>query len=427
MWRDVVTLTAFGWFISSGLAEFSAGENWPAWRGPQLSGVSAETGLPTEWSASDNQAENKNVLWRYQLPGPGGATPIVWGDRIFVSSVSGNDLVLLCLNTDGQLLWTKTLGQGNRNVRGDEGNSASASPTTDGQLVWVLYANGLLSCLDFAGNLAWQLDLNERYGKLEIQFGLTSTPLVDGDRLYLQLIHSGGAKVVALDKRSGAEVWQVVRPSEAEAECEHSYASPTLYRDAERQYLLTHGADYIVAHDLETGAELWRCGGLHPPDYDFTLRFVSSPVAVPGMIIVPSAKLGKLVALKPDGKGNITGRSEHYHWTFERTPDVPSPLVVQPYVYLCRENGNLMVLEAATGKLLYEKRTHADRHRASPVFADGRIYLSARDGTVSVVQAGPEFKLLAQNKMNESLSASPAIAGGRIYVRTFENLYAIGQ
>ncbi|MFO0913020.1 MAG: PQQ-binding-like beta-propeller repeat protein [Pirellulales bacterium] len=412
-------LTIMGW---NGPGVTVEAGNWGSWRGPQQNGVSSEQGLPVTWSTTEN------VAWKLPLPGPGGATPVVWGDRIFVSSVAGNDLVLLSIDTQGKLLWQKRLGSGNRDVRGDEGNSASASPTTDGQHVWVQFANGLLSCLDYDGNMVWQVDLGERYGELQIQFGLTSSPVLDGDRLYLQLIHSGGAKVVALNKLTGAEIWQVPRPSNAREECEHSYASPSIYRDSERSYLLTHGADYIVAHDLDTGRELWRCGGLHPPaGYDLTLRFVSSPAAVPGMIIVPSAKLGKLVCLKPDQQGDLTDRPEAHLWQFERTPDVPSPLIVPPFVYLCRENGNLIALDAATGKQLYEKRTHADRHRASPVYADGKIYLSARDGTISVVEAGPEFKLIAQNNMNESISASPAISNGRIYIRTFGHLYAVGK
>lgn len=402
--------------------------NWPQWRGSKLDGVSHETNLPTHWS------QTENIAWRLPLPGAGGATPVVWENRIFVTSADGDDLVLLCISTDGKQLWRAKVGQGNRPVRGDEGNSAAPSPCTDGQYVWATFTDGTMACFDFEGQERWKLSLQERFGEFKIQFGMTSTPLLEGDRLYLQLIHGDGdpktqeAKVVALDKLTGKTIWQTGRPSEAHTENEHSYASPVLYRDDERAYLLTHGADYVVAHDLDSGREIWRCGGLHPPSqYDPTLRFVASPVAVPGLVVVPSAKRGVLLALRPTGSGDLTNNSDFRLWKHGMTPDVPSPLVHGDFVYLCRENGNLVVLDREQGKQLYEHRTHADRHRASPVFADGKLYLTARDGTTSVCKAGPEFELLASNKLGESTSASPAVSNGRIYVRTFDALYAVGK
>lgn len=403
---------------------FARAENWPQWRGARLDGVSEEADLPTEWSATEN------IAWRLPLPGPGGSTPVVWGDRIFLTtSDGGEDIKLLCVGTGGEKLWEQTLGGGNQVVRGDEGNYASNSPCTDGQHVWAMAANGPLACYDFEGNEVWKIDLAERYGKFNIAFGLSSTPVLDGDRLYLQLIHTGGAYVVALDTQSGSEIWKHDRQSDATDECEHSYASPVLYRDAEREFLLTHGADYIIAHRLNDGAEIWRCGGLNPPPnspYRPDFRFVASPVAVPGLIVVPSCKEGLVIGLRPTGKGDITAKPRMRAWQYENTPDVPSPLVHDGLVYLCDEGGVLTCLEADSGEVLYSERTHADRHRASPVYGDGKLYLTARDGTVSVVKAGREFELLATNALDEAIAASPAIAGGKIYLRTYDALYCIG-
>ncbi|GAA4422530.1 PQQ-binding-like beta-propeller repeat protein [Bremerella cremea] len=397
-------------------------ENWPSWRGPENQGISSETNVPVEWGTE------KNIAWRLPLPGAAGSTPVVWGDNIFLTSVAENDLVLLCISTEGEEKWRRKLGSGNRDVRGDEGNSAAPSPSTDGEHVWAFFANGSLGCFDFEGNEIWQINVQEKYGKFDIQFGLTSTPVLHGDKIYLQLIHSGGAKVVALDKATGKEAWAVSRPSDARQECEHSYASPIVYDGKEAKFLLTHGADYSIAYDLDSGKELWRVGGLHPPGrYDVTLRFVSSPVAKDGMVIVPSAKRGITVAVKTTGEGNITEKQDNYFWTHEVTPDVPSPLIVGDYVYLCRENGNLIVLERETGKQLYEERTNRIRHRSSPVFAEGKLYLTGRDGVVTVVQAGPEFKILAQNEIGEAIAASPVFSNGRIYLRTFDALWAIGS
>lgn len=404
-------------------------EQWSSWRGPANNGVSQRKNLPVSWSRTEN------VLWRLPLPGPAGATPVIWDDRIFCTSVAANgkDLLLLCVEDTGKILWTRKVGTGNEPVRGDEGNFASPSPSTDGQHVWTMMANGLLACYDWDGNRVWHKDLQKVYGAFDIQFGLPSTPVLDGDRLYLQLIHGPWNKdphsglVIALDKKTGDQVWKHDRVTDAVDECKHSYASPVLYRDDEREFLLTHGADYVIAHRLDDGREIWRRGNLNPKgSYNSTLRFVSSPGWVPGLIVVPTAKKSKTVALRPDGKGDITESAEFNLWTFPRnTPDVPSPVIHDGVVYLCRENGNLLAIDAGTGRQLFEQRTTRDRHRASPVVADGNIYLTARNGVVTVVKAGRDFEIVSRNDIGEHVTSSPAVADGRIYLRSFEALYAI--
>lgn len=405
------------------------GENWPQWRGASHDGISHETQLPLQIGKTENLA------WKLPLPKRAGATPVVWNDRIFLTSPAENDdtLLLMCVSTGGKHLWKVDLGKGNRNARGTEGNSASPSPSTDGKHVWVFLGTGMLGCYDFAGKEVWKFDVQDRYGKLVIQFGMTSTPVLDGDRMYLQLIHGEGdpktreALVVCLDKLTGTEIWKQPRPSDAYAENEHSYASPTLYRDANQSFLLTHGADWIIAHSLDDGHELWRCGGLQPDKYDATLRLVSSPVAVPGLIIAPSAKGGRLLAIRPGGSGDIT-ETEFRLWRFAPTPDVPSPLVVDDLVYLFRENSVFICLDAKTGKKQYEHRLNSsENNRASPVFADGRIYLVARNGTINVVAPGRKFEQLWEGTLDDSITASPAISNGRIYLRSSTALWAFGH
>jgi outer membrane protein assembly factor BamB len=407
-----------------------AAEDWPQWRGAKLDGISGEKDLPTKWSQSEG------IAWKLPLPGQAGATPVIFGDRIFLTSVDGSNLILMCIGTDGKELWRQTVGAGNKAVRDDEGNFASPSPCTDGQQVWTLMGTGELACFTAGGKAVWKFNVQDRYGRLNIQFGLASTPVLDNGRLYLQLIHGDGnpatreARVVCLDGATGKEIWQVERPSDGRAECEHSYASPVLYRDGERGFLLSHGNDYIVAHDLQDGHELWRCGDLNPKgSYNPTLRFVASPVAVPGFIVVPSAKKKGVLCLKPDGTGNITDKSEFSHWRWtDGTPDVPSPLVVDGIVYLCDEGGFFSAAEAKTGELFYSKKpTARGRHRASPVYADGYIYSVGREGVVTVVKTGKEFQIVSQNDMGEPITSSPVISNGRIYLRSFNALYAIGK
>jgi outer membrane protein assembly factor BamB len=396
-------------------------ENWQTWRGPRNDGTSLETGLPVKWNKTEN------ITWRLPLPGPAGSTPIVWDDRIFLTSAEGNDLVLLSISTDGKTVWKREIASGNRVVNGGEGNSASPSPTTDGKHVWAFFSTGDLVCYDFDGNEIWKTNLEQRYDAFSLYFVMASSPLLDGDRLYLQLIHSNAWLVLALDKATGKEIWKQERPSDAYSESEQSYASPFLYRDDQHEFLLVHGADYITAHSLTDGSEIWRCGGLNPGDrYNPTLRFVASPVASPGLIIVPSAKNGPVLGLKPNAKGNITDDKQWYHWMRANgTPDVPSPVIHDGLLYLCRENGDLICMDAKTGEEIYRERTHRHRHRGSPVYADGKIYLIARDGIVTVVKAGRSFEILASNDMGEDIASSPAISNGRLYLRSYEALYAI--
>jgi outer membrane protein assembly factor BamB len=284
------------------------------------------------------------------------------------------------------------------------------------------------------GAEVWRFDVQDRYGKFNIQFGMTSSPVLDGGILYQQLIHGDGnastheAVVIALDAQTGKEIWKVGRPSDAHSENEHSYASAVMYNDGQQKFLLTHGADFIVAHDLKDGHELWRCGDLNKKsNYDPTLRFVASPVVAKDLIVVPTAKKGPIIALKANGTGDITKNADFHWWSSARTPDVPSPLILGDLVYLCLENGDLVILRAKTGEQLDYQRVHRQRHRASPVYADGRIYLTARDGRVSVVKAAEKVEIIAENDLAEDISASPAISNGVIYLRTFKHLWAIAK
>lgn len=400
-------------------------DNWPQWRGPNNDGISKETNLPTSWDAK------ANILWTFPTPGSGGSTPAVWGERIFLTSDDGRDLYGLCVSTAGKELWRVKLGSGGGRARADEGNSASPSPSTDGKHVWFFVGSGILACYDLDGKEVWKFNVQDRYGKFSIQFGMHTTPVLFGDRLYLQLIHSNDAWVIALDKATGKEIWKVERESDGHSENEHSYASAMIWHKGDKAYLVTHGNDYAIAFDLKDGKELWRVTELNPKKrYNPTLRFVSSPVATPDLIVIPTAKKGQVIGLKPDAKGIVNPGSEYEQWRMPKnTPDVPSPLVHDGLVYLVTEGGAVICLDAQTGKELYNEPLYKRqvRHRASPVYADGKIYIAARDGgMVKVVKAGPKFELLASNEIPDSFAASPVVADGRIYLRGFKALYAIG-
>ena len=207
-----------------------------------------------------------------------------------------------------------------------------------------------------------------------------------------------------------------------------SYTSPCIWQNGSESLLIVHGSDYCTAHRLEDGTEVWRVGDLNPKgSYNFTLRLVASPLVSKDLIVIPTAKQGPVVAVKPDAKGMIQPGKEHELWRLPRgTPDVPSPLVEDGLVYLCSERGVLSCLDAKTGKQLYSERLHASLYRSSPVYMDGKVYLTARDGVVTVVKAGPKYEVLATNRLPDTITASPAISNGRIYLRGFDTLYAIG-
>jgi outer membrane protein assembly factor BamB len=426
-------------FIVTGMSSTTRAENWPQWRGPRGDGVSLEKKIPTKFSKTEG------VRWRTPMPGQAGATPCVWEDRVYVTSSDKDDLVLLCIDiADGKVRWSRKVGTGNQDARAGEGNSASPSPCTDGEHVWVLFGTGALACYSKEGNEVWKLDINERFGKLDIQFGLTSTPVLDGNHLYLQLIH-GPMKmddltrtglIVQLDKKTGKTNWQVERKTDAKFECKHSYASPVLYRDGNTEYLIAHGADCVTGHALSDGKELWRFGLLNgptkinPKQNDPTFRFVASPGIAPGSdtIIVPTAKEGPAIALKASAlSGESSSRADVVRWVESRTPDVSIPVIVDGLVYMLHKDGKLQCIELATGKELYMNRTYSGQHRSSPTWIDGHLYYGSNDGHFTVVKAGREFEIVNTVEFGEAITASVAATNGTLLIRSYDALYAIGE
>jgi outer membrane protein assembly factor BamB len=408
-------------------AVFAWADNWPAWRGPENNGICKETGLPVEWG------EKKNVAWTLPMPGRGGSTPIIWGDRIFLTSGDGKFLSLLCISTDGKELWKRRVGTAGRlTIKGDEANEASASPSTDGKHVWVYVGSGDLACFDFDGKEVWKFNVQDRYGRFVPRHGMHVTPLLHEDRLYLTILPTTQAHwVIALDKMTGKEVWKFARKTDARSESLEAYTSPCLWSNGKDKYVVVLGADYTTAHRLSDGSEIWRLGDLNPvPNgkYNPAFRIIASPLATPDLILVSTARNAAVVAVKPEATGMIKAGSPFELWRKAKgAPDVPSPLIHDGLVYLCGELGILACWEAKTGKELYSQRLHSSRYRASPVYADGKVYLTARDGTFHVVKAGPKFEVLAVNNLPDVFTASPAISNGRIYLRGFQTLYAIEQ
>jgi len=420
----VIRSTLLAAFLVAILTTTASADNWPQWRGPKNNGHSAEKNIPTEWGP------DKNIAWKFQLPGPGESSPCVWGDRIFLTSTAGDDVVLLCIGTDGKQKWKQTMTNTGRDRNGpDKATDASSSPSTDGKHVWTYVGGqrgGRLTCHDFDGKLVWEKNLQD-YGKFDIQFGTHWTPVLYKGTLYLQVMHRKAQILVALDAATGRELWKVNRPGFSRGESPDVYASAFIWEGEGGPLLVAHGNDYCTGHKLTDGSEVWRVHGLNPgAKPNMAWRFVSNPLCTPDLIVVPSCKNGPTVGFNPVGaKGDITPENKAELWRFKSTPDVVSPIRVDDIVYLS-DNGPFTAVDAKTGQQIYRENLSKGLHRANMVAADGKIYVVSTTGETDVVQAGKEFKKLATNTLPDKLYGSPALSDGRIYLRGYNSLWAIG-
>ena len=419
-----------------GLAHLQAGspvasqESWPQWRGPSLNSVAQGQG------GTVSSLDESTQLWRLPLPGPAGSSPVVASGKVFLTSVDDDDLVVICVDAaTGQMLWEKQVEGKNRNSR-DSGNSASSSPCTDGEYVWTMFGNGQVNCFSVDGEEVWAVNLQEKYGAFDIQFGMSTTPVLHDGQLLFALMHgnmrdrrtTSKGILVSLNAESGKENWKYVRATDAVAENKHVYSSPIVAEHEGETMMIVHGADYTTAHNLKDGSEIWRVGGMNPKgaSYNPFLRFVSSPVARDGKVVIPSAKRGPVWSMPVRGKGKLT--KENLDWVCPRTtPDVSSPVIYRDFVFLARENGALACLDASSGKKLIEKRYMADRHRSTPIAVDGKLVITDRSGKVILVKADESLEEISTIDLKEETLSSPAVAGGVIFVRTFGALYAFGN
>ncbi len=428
--------------------------NWPGWRGPNGDGTTTTVkNLPVTWSPTEN------VKWKVELPAWSGSSPAVWGDRIFLNSPSkedpaaaaaaapapqpgkkarprpaggrgpgGQEILLLCLDrATGRELWRRPYDRGNEIKM--KHNMSSPSPVTDGKLVWVVSGNAQVACFDFAGDLKWTFDIQKTFGKMGIQFGYGSSPLLVDGKLIFQMLQGlftdDPCYLFALDAATGRKLWQVERPTDAEHESPDAYSSPALLvRDGKKQFVVG-GADYVTGHDVETGKELWRGGGLNPTK-NRNFRVIASPLVKDGMIFAPT-RVKPFIAFRAGGAGDITTSHRAWVWNEPGSPDVPTPVSDGERLYMVDDKGAFTCVNAKTGERLYgPEQTGIGTTSSSPVLADGKIYIISESAETAVVQAGPAFKLLAKNSLDGSYTlGTPAFADGDIFIRTGTHLYCV--
>ena len=417
----------------------SAWGNWPQWRGPNSNGTATGArSLPVKWT------QTENVLWRTKMPSWSAATPIVWNDTVFVTSAeegflrlgergepgsekrNPDKIYLIALNRkDGSIRWRNEIDSGNRLYR--KQNSASPSPITDGERVWIMTGNGKFACFTMDGKPLWKRDIQAEYGPFGLNHGYASTPLLYKDRLYVQVLHGmktdDPSYIFAVDKNTGKTTWKVERPTDAKTESPDNYATPQITTVDGKPQLVISGADYVTGHDLTTGKELWRIGGFNPTDNSFN-RTIASSVVIGGNVFTTSTRGRPFIAFRAGGSGDITGKREL--WKNNLGADVPTPTTDGKYIYVLNDIGIIHCLEAESGKPVYEgKRIENGTYSSSPLLADGKLYSTNEDGTTTVVKAGPEFEVLAVNKLDSHTLASPVAVDNQIFIRTAEYLYCI--
>ena len=423
------TLTAV--FAAGTIAVLSA-DNWPQWRGPHHTGVSTEKGLPVKWST----ATNENIAWKLAMPSRSGATPIIWNDTIFlnVATVPGGtpeapvgELELWAIDrATGTMKWKKPLAD--RNYMQRKQNMSSPSPVTDGKTVWVMTGVGIFKAFDFTGKELWTRDIQKDYGAFGLNWGYASSPLLHEGMLYVQVLHGmktdDPSYVMKIDGASGKTLWKVERPTDALQESPDSYTTPALLQYEKTKEIVITGGDVVTGHDLETGKELWRAAGLNP-DKARNYRIVASPIVVGGIVVAPT-RVRPMVAIKSGGRGDIT--ASHTAWTFDRGPDVPTPVSDGKLLYTVNDGGIIHALDVQTGAVVYgPERLKSAIYSASPTLADGKIYVTSEEGLTSVFSAGPKFELLAENDSAEYTLSTISVSQGQLFLRTEKALYAIGK
>jgi len=424
--------------VAAGLAfAGSLWANWPQWRGPNSNGSTPTArDLPVTWT------ETENVLWRAKMPSWSAATPIVWGDVVFVTSAeegfvtlgggrrssegSPDKVFLLAVNRkDGSIRWQRQIDGGNQLFR--KQNSASPSPITDGKYVWIMTGNGKLTCFTMAGKEVWKRDIQADYGKFGFNHGYASTPLLHGGRLYIQVLHGmhtdDPSYVLALDRNTGKTLWKVERPTDAIRESPDNYSTPQMATVDGKLLLIVSGADYVTGHDLDSGKELWRIGGFNPTNNPAN-RTIASSLVIGGNVFTPSTRGRPFIGFRASGSGDLTGKNEL--WKNNLGADVPTPTTDGTHIYVLGDNGVMHCLEAATGRVVYQgQRIERGTYSASPLLANGKIYCISEEGTTTVVKAGPEFEILAVNKLDSFTLSSPVAVDNQIFIRVADYLYCI--
>lgn len=401
------------WICTSSL---SAAEptGWPSWRGPYGNGVAAAGKYPTSWS------DQEHVAWKVDLPGRGASTPVVSDRKLFVTSVSEGANLLQAFQVNGQMLWQSEIGTP-RKGKHAKATGSNSSPVTDGSLVYAYFKSGDLACLSMDGKQVWQINLQEKYGEDTLWWDLGTSPVLTETAIVIAVMQSGPSYLLALDRKTGKELWQTKREMSAPEEANQSYSTPIVATVDGQEVLLTLGADHLTCHAAADGKLLWQQGGFNPSQGRF-MRSIASPVLAGELVICPYTRGGTLTALRLKAKNE----SERIAWhRSDLGSDVPTPTISHDRLYVVGDKGMLWCLEPATGKTIWEEQLPKSRlaYSSSPVIADGHVYITREDATTFVVKDAAAFEMVSTNTLNSSTVSTPVPAADRVFLRTYDKLY----
>lgn len=397
-----------------GLSASAPAGNWPAWRGPHGTGVSDETGVPVRWSKTEN------VAWKAALPAPGNSTPIVWGKQVFLTqaTLDGARRALMCFDRDsGRVLWEQAVTYGQKERTHETNPQCSSSPVTDGEVVIAWHGSAGVFAYDLEGRELWRKDL----GRFEHIWGLGASPVLHENLVILNAGPGLRAFVVALDKRTGEEVWRYESPGASSEKIDQfrgSWTTPVLFPGDGPKTALLGFPGALRALDPRTGKDVWSCSGLGELAY-------ASPVFADGVIVAMSGYHGPAMAVRAGGKGDVTTSNRLWHKPERKfNPQrVGSGVVAGDHFYILNEDGIAWCVEPATGRLLWEERLGGTSW-SSMCHVDGRLYVNNMDGDAFVLEPDPkECRKIAENPLGETTRASLAFSDGRVLLRTYENLY----
>jgi outer membrane protein assembly factor BamB len=403
------------------LAAFAQAD-WPNWRGPNGNGSVKTGNYPTSWSA-------ENVTWKFAMPGKGSSTPIVLGDRIFVTTPDEGQDAVLALDLAGNEIWRKKLG-GESRAKHRLASSTNASPVTDGKGIFVYFRSGRLAALNLDGSVRWTNDLAATYGREELFWDQGTSPVVTDEHVILARLHAGDSWIGGFDKATGELRWQQKRNYEVPPENDNGYTTPVFFKYKGRDAFLVWCADHLTAHSAADGSLLWSCDGFNPRGTGFWPA-ISSPVIAGELAIVPVGRddrprQGQIHAVRLDGTGDVT--ETHRVWKREDLGIfVTSPVEYKGRVYLLRPRGDLVCLNPETGETIWAESLPRGRasYYASPMIANGVLYAAREDGTVFVARVEDKFDLLSEVPMQEQIIGTPVADQNRLLLRGEKNLFCI--
>lgn len=415
--------------------------DWMNWRGPFYNGSTDETSLPAKWT------QTENIAWTAELSGAAASTPIIAGDRIFLSGVDAarDMLIAICLDRKtGKRLWQHDIARGIR--QDDRSNYAASSPVTEGKLVVFFYSNGDLVCFKVEGQLHWKRNIHQDYGTFAFGWTFSSSPQLFKGVLYLQVLQrdvpargrgfsdrKNESYLLAMNPETGETLWRHIRPSKAVMESREAFTTPIPATVQGRQQLLVVGGDALSGHDLDTGRELWRWGTWNPRRIGHW-RLVPSPVTGQDVILACGPKNAPIFAIHPQGPGVQNDGAILWNSADvdEVGSDVPTPAFYDGDFFVLNDlRRHFSRVEPRTGRIKWTLRTPGrEKYRASPLAADGKLYLMDHAGAVAVVDAA-KGEILHQTSMDkpqnrEVVRASIAAAHGQLFIRTTRKLYCVG-